>query len=310
LATNDDIYLTHDILKKIDPGSGPEVACDYFRIFETYVFGGEMDRKSSLYLYFLLAFLFTGISLTVGCYRKLGPASPLIPLDPAIVTPTGTSTLLTGTPTQTSTPSSPTTTPTITATTTTTVVAVPPTGIFWQTVSEYFYDPATSSGTANVFLCVNGGPEAAAGVTFFTPSGSVKLPYINTQGNAAWYQTNTTLPYAAGQPYTMVTSTSIGIASATVTAPGGSVSVTPDGSELTWASEGNIDNLYVDYTATGSYSYSTVGNINSPYMIPSSAYPGPGTYLLYVFNENNVSVNNAPGSSFQIVEASVLTVTK
>ena len=196
------------------------------------------------------------------------------------------------TPTFTFTPTfSPTTTPHITPT----VPAVPPSGIFWA--------PCEIVGGSSFFqMAVNGAPESTCGVTLTTPLGPIPYSYYSAVGTYALYFATSIIPYVPGGSYTMTTVTSIGTAAATLIAPGGSVSMNASGTLATWAVEGNEDYITVGNAGSNYQSFLITTDLDSPAIIPASAYPSPGTYYYDVVPQNTTYniTGAAPGSRYTI----------
>ncbi len=229
-------------------------------------------------LFLSLLFMGTlGLGWMTGCTKQLTPVVPAgLPTLQPTATPTETFTAPYQTPT----------------------VSVPPAGIYLvaDTQNNFF---------TYVNLAVNGAPETTATVTLTTPSGPLSLPYFsgNPPSALAPYFTNAgaNLPgsdYQAGGVYTLTVATSIGTVSASVTAPGGSVNFASDGSQVSWAVEGDED--YATVTRVSPYgttyqSFATVEDVTSPLSIPSSAYPTTGTsYYLTLFAQS--TLYNIPGT--------------
>jgi len=229
-----------------------------------------------------------GLEWMAGCTKRFSPVVP---------------TNLPGSSVPNSTP-----TPTQTATTTPTgtyvpphqtpTVSVPPTGI-------YIVAGTSNSFSTVVDLAVNGAPETTATITLTTPSGTLSVPYFsgNPPSSLAPYFTNAgaNLPgsyYQAGGVYTLTVATSLGTVSASVTAPGGGVSFAPDGSQVSWAVEGDED--YVTVTRASPYattyqSFNTFEDASSPWPIPGSAYPTTGcNYYLGLYAQT--TLYNIPGT--------------
>ena len=117
----------------------------------------------------------------------------------------------------------------------------------------------------------------------------------------------------------MAVSTSLGIiTSAAVTEPGGTINVNGSGTTVTWTQEGNADGVIVvelpnTTTYDSGYSYS---DINSPFTVPSAAYPASGgvSYNLYSIVANETVSFTGPnlgaGSSFEAEYEKAVTITK
>lgn len=165
-------------------------------------------------------------------------------------------------------------------------------------------------------MSVNGAAETTAAITLTTPSGDVPLIYYSQYyPGYGYYGSAATFAYVPGGTYTLTTITSIGTATATLVAPGGGVSVSPDGSTASWNVEGNEDYINVWGGGLAGFSYQsgkTTSDVDTPFPIPSSAYPVPGTYRVEVVPQNatyNVT-GAAPGSYFYIDDDEVMTVTR
>ncbi len=107
-----------------------------------------------------------------------------------------------------------------------------------------------------------------------------------------------------GGYYTLTAVTSAGAVSATLQAPGGGVSLSPDRTTLTWDYDGNRDFYWVDCRTFPYHLYLSgewTSDISSPATIPSSEYPIAGEYWVTMFPQNILySVPGAVGSSFTI----------
>ena len=221
--------------------------------------------------------------------------SPTLTLSP---TPTMTSTM-TSTMTWVYT-ATPTTTPHVTP-----VVTIPPTGILFQAY-------VSLNATTYLQLWLNGVPDDTAAVTLASPVGPV---HYHNSGSGIYYP-DSTITYIPGQSYTLTAITSGGTATATLIAPGGNMTVSPDGSTATWDVEGNEDWIKVTQAGgpyLGTYrSYDFTTDMDSPAAIPSSAYPTLGNYGVLVVPQNTTfNVTGAmPGSRYTVNEYAGSTVTK
>jgi hypothetical protein len=160
------------------------------------------------------------------------------------------------------------------------------------------YDGA---GSAAVYLSVNGLAETTAGITITTPSGDVPMTFMYGPGSNMFMVGNSVV-YQPGGAYTLNITTSIGNASATVTAPNGTLSLASDGSGATWTEEGNHDYAYVTdesapVTLPGLWTYNSqsfTSDLASPLVFPVSAFPNSGVYEIEVSNENHTLMLWAP----------------
>jgi hypothetical protein len=188
-----------------------------------------------------------------------------------------------------------------------------PNGIYWRdaeivhgksingntTSNEYFY--------AVIEIAVNQKPETTIGVTLSGPGGSAPLTYSG-EADCKGYRYSSfesgpiTFPYLTGN-YVLTTNTSIGVASVTIIGPG-DIKVSPDGSQTSWAVEGNHDKISV-IDPSRNCVFSSAGNdINSPVSIPVSVYStSSGEYIVVTHCENDVStINNGAGYVYLINE--------
>lgn len=203
---------------------------------------------------------------------------------------------------------SPSETSTVTPHLTPTIPAAPPSGIFWPLCEIYLMNHTTNQASSLFMLSVNGAVETTCAVTLTTPSGNVPFAYSGPSSypNYAIYSPTTPILYQPGGTYTMTTITSIGTATASLTAPGGGVSISPDGLTTSWNVEGNEDYLNIKQTG-GGYTYQSINytmDLDSPFSVPASAYPAPGSYYVWLAAENtNYNVTGAaPGSYFMLTD--------
>jgi hypothetical protein len=243
--------------------------------------------------------------------------TPVTPPSPA-PTATRTSTI-TNTPTITRTPTT-TNTPTVTNTPSATPTTTPPPGMFWAFASIYNLTNAGNAYGALIYLTVNGAPDGTTTGTLMLP-GAVTIT-LNCSGTTTYNgilcttcgagNLYGTYIYQPGGTYSLKTITSIGTAAVTGTAPGG-FSYAGDGSQITWSSEGTNDVLHVQGPSGETYySYFDVGpDINSPFNIPASAYPTPGTYKLIPHSIKKIAVAGAaPESVFFFEDEFTATIIK
>jgi len=201
--------------------------------------------------------------------------------------------------------STPTTTPH-----TTPILTPPSQGIFWNPCEIGGVVSPSTDAAGYFVLSVNGAAETTAGVTLTTPNGDIPFTcvYPGTTASTYYPATGFTIPYVAGGTYTMTTTTSIGVASATLTAPGDSVTLSADGFTASWGPvEGNEDYIEIRYQSTRpSYytfqSYLITTDLQSPYQIPTSAYPLAGNYSVQIVPQNTTYdiAGAASGSRFTI----------
>jgi hypothetical protein len=166
-----------------------------------------------------------------------------------------------------------------------------------------------TSTVVDVYFSVNGSAESTDQVYLTSATGSTLIPYaesitIGGQPYAHYSQTaspSNTLSYVPGGSYTLSTVTSVGTARATLTAPG-NITQNSNGGSTSWTVEGTNDRVYVETSGySGTYdSLNTQADVHSPFWVPSTAYPNPGTYLMRTTCETIVNtVNNAVnGSTF------------
>jgi hypothetical protein len=281
-----------------------------------FIFGKDMFMRFSSAVWFMFSVAMLGVMVTIGCVRPI-PTSPGAPPSTFTFTPTHTVTV-TSTPTKTaaftstatttftyspsltstSTPVS-TSTPTVTWTSTsippaTPTVSVPPTGIYWGYALYQEQDGGTSY--VQLPLSVNGSAETTAIVTFTTPNGTISMPFISSGSGLALYQANN-VNYLPGQPYTLTSVTSIGTATATVTATG-PVSFSANGQTVYFTDGGNANyaDVYFDYN-----SQSTIPSISSPFTIPTSAFTSTGQEIRAATETLDMAITGANPQSFFIV---------
>jgi hypothetical protein len=230
----------------------------------------------------LLAFLMLVATLWFlgnGCSKPVGP----YPTPSSPPSPTPTATFFT---------------PTITPTST--VDLSVPMGIYWSPASGMDGD-ATSVGV-DLWMTVDQIAVTTAAVTLTTPQGDFEVPYKQTLGVCAVYHAKITQPYLNGQNYRLTSVTSAGTAYLDMTPPGGNLTLSPDGSTLSWSYEGNGDRLGISeqYASTYTFNSLTIGDISSPFAIPASAFPKPGAYSIYFSAVSYIDtvIGAAPGSGF------------
>ena len=176
--------------------------------------------------------------LASGCKAPVGVNGPVSPGIPSTPTPTITPTF-TATPYQTPYYSLPV-----------------PGGIHWwkARIIATDCDPATDrcgNAVGFIYLAVNGVPDATAGVTLTTPHGDLPLTLIGgcedsySETYFTCYRNDFPTGWGVrkGDVFTLTTNTSIGVASSSVTAPGGPVSMSPDCRYVYWSGEGNNDTM-------------------------------------------------------------------
>jgi hypothetical protein len=246
----------------------------------------------------LFAFVLAGF--IAGCVRPFSPSAPSgIPT----ATPSPTATPF---PTSTGTPyPTPHATPSY---------APPPTGIYVYGLVQ------VSSNMMNftVDLSVNGAPEATDTVNLITPSGSIPAAFQANSSNLSQYYSGWVTAagnYQFGGTYVLSVSTSLGAASATLTAPG-PVSIATDGSSAAWTQDGNEDYVWVQeslspFTVTYQ-SYAISEDVDSPSSIPASAYPAPGSYTVYGVAQNTTYnvIGADAGSRFTFSDFGTASVSK
>jgi len=153
---------------------------------------------------------------------------------------------------------------------------------------------------AQLALLVNGAPVTDASVTLSGSFGSVALPYLfngyfpnETSVNYAVYLAQGGFPYHAGQTYVISAVTSAGLSSVTITAPGGNVSVSPNGQTATWDHAGNQDEVTVYNSLNQVFdSADTTADALSPFNIPASVFGPQDTYEVdvdVILTSNQVS---------------------
>jgi hypothetical protein len=135
-------------------------------------------------------------------------------------------------------------------------------------------------GTAqvlNLTVAVNSLPYTTAGVTLNTPGGSVPMTFSSSSSTYSLYTAASAWTYVPNGVYTLNISTSLGSASASVTAPGG-ITHAADGSRSSWLYPGTYN--YVDVWDSGGILFVDgvlSGNAVSPVNIPASTYSAVGT---------------------------------
>jgi len=160
-------------------------------------------------------------------------------------------------------------------------------------------------------LAVNGVMETTAGVTLTTPLGDLTLNFVdsyamNPPGNgqscavytasfpAGWY-------VQTGAVYTLTTATSMGVASSSVTAPGGPVSFVSGCNYLFWTGDGNNDGAFWGAAARCSgvtvyYPTHSAGDLASPFDLYGTlgANESGCSYLVNLLLQNrNWTITNA-----------------
>ncbi len=210
---------------------------------------------------------------------------------------------------------SPTSTPTATLSSVESPTATPtfgvPNGIFWHPNSAYLHSvsPTSEFSFFSLLLTVDGVPESTAEVTLAGPGGTVTIPYtgqttFDSRFFAQYQSSNLSLAYVPGATYTVTTVTSIGTASAVITAPGG-ITIAPDGSQVSWEYEGDNERIFVNTPSSTPAFRSGDGDKTSPFPIPVSAYGmGPGTYKVTVDIRRRFTTvtGGAPGTQFLVID--------
>lgn len=171
---------------------------------------------------------------------------------------------------------------------------------------------AAATGTGQLKLSVNGNPESTDGVTlvgpgFGGPSNALTFAGatvdITNNRNCGYYFTSGTFIYVAGTKYVLTTVTSAGTAAVTFTAPGGSVSISSNGTTITWNTEGNSDYVTVyDYLNPTMFynSADATPDINSPFLVPAavySVYGSPATFTVSMYPTDTETPTNASGTA-------------
>ncbi|HUO57147.1 MAG TPA: hypothetical protein VMV05_03125 [bacterium] len=279
----------------------------------------HLFRSKSGFILPALGLLAVMATLQISCGSKSSPAAPAAPTaTPTPPGPTATPTVSPGTPTSTptntptSTPGSPTATPTSTFYSLPTLSPTPtPTdgaapGVYWYygNVVNFTYDGATTfyNGlTCQVVLTVNGAAESTCGVTVSGPGVTMPVANSGTIGlygvTYAIYSADLPVTYQPGGSYSLLTATSAGTAAATLTGPGG-ITLASDGSQASWAHEGNGDHVLVQSPLYNTTFRTPIGyDMLSPVAIPPSAYQdGPGTYtLLATIMNRSYSITGGSG---------------
>ncbi len=198
----------------------------------------------------------------------------------------------------------PTATPTIAPTATCAVIAQPPptsSGIYWE---EAYVASGSNYGSPEydfeLYQTVNGTPDSTSGVTV---TGTGISPTALVYGGAytitgvvyANYYAQGNTEITSGGTYTMTSVTSIGTASATA-AMAGYATLASDGSAVTWAGSATtnfLDILSSNYST--SYSSFKCWIPPSPILIPSTAYPSHGSYLVAA-ERNNYTTSISGGA--------------
>jgi hypothetical protein len=156
-------------------------------------------------------------------------------------------------------------------------------GIYWAPgatqILRFEMVPTPARIGVTLRLSVNQRPETTAGVTVTTPGGSFPLTYCCQSGPTLSEYRATLADYTPGGTYSLRTVTSAGTAATTLTAPGG-ITQAADGSQTSWAIEGNNDYVIVYQNFSPFASVYVVSPANSPQNIPASAYATPGAYRL------------------------------
>jgi len=189
-----------------------------------------------------------------------------------------------------------------------------PSGIYWG--QAFLAISNSSSGTfeiADVYLLVNGNPEATASVSIIGPGSTSPLAYNGNQTlNGVLYAVyqSTSIPYQAGTSWTMKTVTSIGTAYATMNTPGGGTAAS-DGSQVSWTYPGELNGVQVvNGTGTTTYTTNPCASVTSPAAIPASAYPASGTYAVSYYAAD-ITTNIVGGAGiFFMEEADSTQITK
>lgn len=170
--------------------------------------------------------------------------------------------------------------------------------------------------SAVILLQVDGAAEATAAVTIVSPGGSVEIPYGGPVTVAPgviysqYFVDGTGWTYVAGQTITIIASTSQGVASCSDTAPG-DITHAVDGSQSSWAFDGNEEQVTVSDGLTTTYDSGALGDLVSPHLIPGSAYPIAGFYnFSTVVSNRSLCLSAAIGSNYLVLDNNATFVTK
>jgi hypothetical protein len=239
---------------------------------------------------FALCLVFTLLALAVGCMNiPTSPPAPILKASPApstsntatptktiTETPTATTTI---TPSGTPSPGTPTPTPSPT-----------PVLVWWG--GTIIYQNEFSSIVASSYLYLQANGQALTNATVYLTGGGLSTPVTEvyegtpvTESGQPYAQYIAGLPsYDGGGVYTMTSVTSVGTASDSVTAPGGSMTVTSNGSQASWSANGSSGILFVLSAPNGGGTeiYQSPNTITSPFNIPATVYSAPGTYSVEI----------------------------
>lgn len=190
---------------------------------------------------------------------------------------------------------------------------------FYCPISKSYYTQQYSRYYAQIELTSLQASVSLAGITITGPGGAIPVTFadINNMGTTGhpsyvaqfFSERNISLPYKAGGTYVLNIKTPTTSISASVVGPG-NISVASDGSKASWAVEGNNDNVGVA-PWNGKWSYETSGaDVDSPICVPTSAYPSPGSYCVYVNCENMTNfISNGVGE-FDVFDYAQMGVSK
>ncbi|HTA76489.1 MAG TPA: hypothetical protein VK791_04970 [bacterium] len=195
--------------------------------------------------------------------------------------------------------------------------AQPASGIYWIQASiqgSTFTNGIHTSQVLSFYvsLLVNGVAESTDTVIVTGPGGlNVTLPYTTVSGTSSSggaeyqiFQAGTLVP---GGTYVITTTTSAGTASATLTAPGGTINLAADGSTFGWTQGGqwNTAQVSTNVATSTTYSYQSCSSAALTTALPSSAYPSASQeYGLNATCSNfTTSVTNGVGL-YEILQSS------
>lgn len=120
-------------------------------------------------------------------------------------------------------------------------------------------------------------------VTYQSATITVNSDTLVFDGSTAYLAGSGTGPYVAGIDYTTTIETEFGTYTATVTGPGGNVTVLNDTIDYTY--DGNSDFFYV-FKVGDSITHTSTNDtpdIDPGYVIPGTAFTGSGTYDINVY---------------------------
>ncbi len=188
----------------------------------------------------------------------------------------------------------------------------PPNGIYWY--SAQIEGITVSNGVtvvngifAQVLLTVNGTAETTDTVNVSGPAGlSATIPYTDNvvvNGNTyAQYQALLSNTYQTGGSYSLTTVTSIGTASATLTAPG-NITVAPDGSSASWSNGGMLNTVGIYSSAPATvYQTATCKSESSPFAFPLSNYSQSAFYTFTVDCQNMTNAISGGAGYFKLYD--------